>query len=71
MDFAPAAERDLKRAEALGLAEAPICIAKTHLSLSADPALGGLDLSVLVAFIALQAINYLLGDLFGQLWWMI
>ena len=35
------------------------------------PALGGLDLSVLVAFIALQAINYLLGDLFGQLWWMI
>ena len=25
------------------------------------PALGGLDLSVLVAFIALQAINYLLG----------
>lgn len=41
VDFAPAAERDLKRAEALGLAEAPICIAKTHLSLSADPALGG------------------------------
>ena len=35
------------------------------------PALGGLDLSVLVAFIALQAINYLMGDLFGQLWWMI
>ncbi|ENY72297.1 integral membrane protein [Aeromonas diversa CDC 2478-85] len=35
------------------------------------PSLGGLDLSVLVAFIALQAINYLLGDLFGQLWWMI
>ncbi|QFI55668.1 YggT family protein [Aeromonas simiae] len=35
------------------------------------PPLGGLDLSVLVAFIALQAINYLLGDLFGQLWWMI
>ncbi|MGY3894617.1 YggT family protein [Aeromonas enterica] len=35
------------------------------------PALGGLDLSVLVAFIGLQAINYLLGDLFGQLWWMI
>ncbi|MGL5326951.1 MAG: YggT family protein, partial [Aeromonas sp.] len=24
-----------------------------------------------VAFIGLQAINYLLGDLFGQLWWMI
>ncbi|MCS3456188.1 YggT family protein [Aeromonas rivuli] len=35
------------------------------------PALGGLDLSVLVAFIGLQAVNYLLGDLFGQLWWMI
>ncbi|MGL5949363.1 MAG: YggT family protein [Aeromonas sp.] len=35
------------------------------------PALGGLDLSVLVLFIALQAANFLLGDLFGQLWWMI
>ncbi len=35
------------------------------------PPLGGLDLSVLVAFIALQAINYLLSDLFGQLWWII
>lgn len=35
------------------------------------PPLGGLDLSVLVAFIALQALNYLLGDLFGQLWFLI
>ena len=34
------------------------------------PALGGLDLSVLVAFIGLQAINFLLGDLIGPLWLM-
>ena len=32
-----------------------------HRSAASCPPLGGLDLSVLVAFIALQAINYLLG----------
>ena len=32
------------------------------------PAMGGLDFSVLVLFIGLQALNYLLSDLFGPLW---
>jgi formate--tetrahydrofolate ligase len=39
VDYAPSAERDLARVEALGLGEAPVCMAKTHLSLSHDPAL--------------------------------
>ena len=33
------AQRDLVRIEALGLGEAPVCMAKTHLSLSHDPSL--------------------------------
>ncbi len=33
------ARRDLARVEALGLGNAPVCMAKTHLSLSHDPAL--------------------------------
>ena len=35
------------------------------------PPMGGLDLSILVAFIALQALNWLLGDLIGPLWWQL
>ena len=35
------------------------------------PPMGGLDLSILVAFIALQALNWLMGDLFGPLWWQL
>ncbi len=35
------------------------------------PAMGGLDFSVLVLFIGLQALNYLLSDLFGPLWSML
>lgn len=35
------------------------------------PAIGGLDLSVLVLFIALQALNYLFLDLFPSLWGML
>jgi len=34
--YAPAAERDLKQAERLGFAGAPICMAKTQMSLSDD-----------------------------------
>lgn len=32
------------------------------------PAMGGLDLSMIVAFVALNFLNILMGDLFGQLW---
>jgi len=35
------------------------------------PVIGGLDLSVLVAFIVLQLLNFLMGDIFGALWWQI
>ncbi len=35
------------------------------------PAMGGLDFSVLVLFIVLQALNYLLSDLLGPLWSML
>ena len=35
--YAPAAERDLKQAEKLGFAGAPVCMAKTQMSLSDDP----------------------------------
>ena len=36
MAYAPAAERDLKQAEKLGFAGAPVCMAKTQMSLSDD-----------------------------------
>ena len=39
--FASTAEKDLKRAAELGYANLPICMAKTQLSLSDDPALVG------------------------------
>ena len=40
VDFAPAALAALDRLERDGLGELPVCMAKTHLSLSHDPALG-------------------------------
>jgi formate--tetrahydrofolate ligase len=39
VDFLPQAERDLVRMSSLGMGEAPVCMAKTHLSLSHDPSL--------------------------------
>ncbi|MGQ0694552.1 MAG: formate--tetrahydrofolate ligase [Nitrospiraceae bacterium] len=39
--FAPAAERQMERAEAMGFGQLPVCMAKTPLSLSHDPALKG------------------------------
>jgi formate--tetrahydrofolate ligase len=39
--FEPAAERTLARIEERGLGELPVCMAKTHLSISHDPALKG------------------------------
>jgi formate--tetrahydrofolate ligase len=39
--FYPAAEQRIRKFEADGLSHLPICMAKTHLSLSADPALLG------------------------------
>jgi formate--tetrahydrofolate ligase len=39
--FAPAAEKGLKRARELGYGDLPICMAKTQLSLSDDPAVPG------------------------------
>lgn len=41
VDYSPAAERDLARYEANGWAHLPVCLAKTHLSLSSDPTLKG------------------------------
>ncbi len=41
VDFAPAAKEDIARYEALGYDKLPICMAKTHLSLSHDPKLKG------------------------------
>ncbi|HIF9438925.1 TPA: YggT family protein [Photobacterium damselae] len=35
------------------------------------PAMGGLDLSVLVLFLALQFANYLMGDLIGPIWFQL
>ncbi len=41
VEFSPQAQKDLERATGLGYAGLPICIAKTHLSLSDDPAAVG------------------------------
>ena len=35
------------------------------------PAMGGLDLSMIVVFIALQFINFLLGDMIGPIWYQL
>jgi formate--tetrahydrofolate ligase len=37
VDFGPQAEKDLARMDALGFGTLPVCMAKTHLSLSHDP----------------------------------
>jgi formyltetrahydrofolate synthetase len=39
VEYLPQAERDLARLATLGMGEAPVCMAKTHLSLSHDPTL--------------------------------
>jgi formyltetrahydrofolate synthetase len=39
VDYLPAAERDILRLDALGFGTYPVCMAKTHLSLSHDPLL--------------------------------
>jgi formate--tetrahydrofolate ligase len=39
VDFLPQAEKDLARMDALGFGTMPVCMAKTHLSLSHDPLL--------------------------------
>jgi len=39
VDFLPQAEKDLARMDALGFGTLPVCMAKTHLSLSHDPTL--------------------------------
>ena len=41
VDYAPAAEKALDRFEESGFGDLPICLAKTHLSLSSDPKLLG------------------------------
>jgi formate--tetrahydrofolate ligase len=41
IELSPEAAAQAKRLETLGLADLPVCIAKTHLSLSHDPALTG------------------------------
>jgi len=41
VDYSPQAERELAQAEASGMLNAPVCMAKTHLSLTADPKKGG------------------------------
>jgi formate--tetrahydrofolate ligase len=39
VDYLPQAEKDIARMEQLGFGELPVCMAKTHLSLSHDPLL--------------------------------
>jgi formate--tetrahydrofolate ligase len=39
VDYLPQALKDLSRIRSLGMGEAPVCMAKTHLSLSHDPTL--------------------------------
>jgi formate--tetrahydrofolate ligase len=39
VDYQPQAEKDLARMDALGFGDAPVCMAKTHLSLSHDASL--------------------------------
>ena len=41
VDYLPAAEQQIKKYTDLGYANLPVCMAKTHLSLSHDPALKG------------------------------
>ncbi len=41
VDYSPAAEKALDRFEDSGFGDLPICLAKTHLSLSSDPKLPG------------------------------
>ncbi len=41
VDYTPLAERQIRQFEADGLGDLPICMAKTHLSFSADPKLVG------------------------------
>lgn len=41
VDYLPQAEKDIARMNDLGFGEYPVCMAKTHLSLSHDPLLGG------------------------------
>lgn len=41
VEFSPVAEQQLAMFEANGFGELPVCIAKTHLSISGDPALKG------------------------------
>ena len=39
VDYLPQAEKDIERMSAIGMGTAPVCMAKTHLSLSHDPQL--------------------------------
>jgi formate--tetrahydrofolate ligase len=39
VDYQPQAEKDIARMEQLGFADVPVCMAKTHLSLSHDPSM--------------------------------
>ncbi|HYZ12579.1 MAG TPA: formate--tetrahydrofolate ligase [Actinomycetota bacterium] len=39
VDYLPQAERDIARITSMGMGDAPVCMAKTHLSLSHDPTL--------------------------------
>lgn len=42
VELSTQAQKDLAKVSAAGLDQAPVCMAKTHLSLTADPKLGGL-----------------------------
>jgi formate--tetrahydrofolate ligase len=55
VELSTQAQKDLARVAAAGLSEAPICMAKTHLSLTADPKLGGLPCDHVVP---IQAIRF-------------
>ncbi len=53
--FLPAAENDIKRFTAQGLGNVPVCMAKTHLSLSHDPTVLGAPTGFTVSVRAVRA----------------
>jgi formate--tetrahydrofolate ligase len=55
VEYSSQAEKDLQRADAAGLSNAPVCMAKTHLSLSADPARGGRPLPHVLPIVGVRA----------------
>ncbi|MCH8093848.1 MAG: formate--tetrahydrofolate ligase, partial [Chloroflexi bacterium] len=55
VEYSALAEEQIERYEALGLSDLPICMAKTHLSLSHDPSLKGVPKDFVVPIREIRA----------------